>query len=116
MRISDWSSDVCSSDLARPATDEFAHRHIGPSDADIADMLRLVGAPSLDALVDDTIPPAIRQTQPLGFGEGMTEVEVLAKLRATASRNRVLTSLIGQGYPGTILAPVIQRQIGRAPV
>src|SRR3546814_20593307 len=82
---------------ARPATDEFAHRHIGPSDADIADMLRLVGAPSLDALVDDTIPPAIRQTQPLGFGEGMTEVEVLAKLRATASRNRVLTSLIGQG-------------------
>ncbi|API59965.1 glycine dehydrogenase (aminomethyl-transferring) [Tardibacter chloracetimidivorans] len=96
---------------ARPERDEFSHRHIGPSDAEAATMLAAVGAASLDALVDQTVPAAIRQKEPLGFGPGMTEMEVLARLRAVASRNKVLTSLIGQGYHGTILPPVIQRNI-----
>src|SRR3546814_10324267 len=95
---------------ARPERDEFSHRHIGPSDAEAAAMLASVGAASLDALVDQTVPAAIRQRAPLGFGPGMTETEVLARLRAVASRNKVLTSLIGQGYHGTILPPVIQRK------
>src|SRR3546814_16000374 len=74
-------------------------------------MLASVGAASLDALLDQTVPAAIRQRAPLGFGPGMTETEVLARLRAVASRNKVLTSLIGPGYHGTILPPVIQRNI-----
>src|SRR3546814_11777857 len=78
---------------ARPERDEFSHRHIGPSDAEAAAMLASVGAASLDALVDQTVPAAIRQRAPLGFGPGMTETEVLARLRAVASRNKGLTSL-----------------------
>src|SRR3546814_4283964 len=58
---------------ARPERDEFSHRHIGPSDAEAAAMLASVGAASLDALVDQTVPAAIRQRAPLGFGPGMTE-------------------------------------------
>ncbi len=95
----------------RAGADEFSHRHIGPSDAEVAAMLNAVGAASLNALIDDTIPPAIRQKAPIGFGEGMTETEVLKHLRTVAAQNRVLTSLIGQGYHGTILPPVIQRNI-----
>ena len=79
---------------ARPERDEFSHRHIGPSDAEAATMLAAVGAASLDALVDQTVPAAIRQKEPLGFGPGMTETEVLARLRAVASRNKVLTLLL----------------------
>src|SRR3546814_15448491 len=74
-------------------------------------MLASGWAAALQALCDQTVPAAIRQRTPLGFGPGRTETEVLARVRAVASRNKVLTSLIGQGYHGTILPPVIQRNI-----
>src|SRR3546814_2986197 len=74
-------------------------------------MLASVGAASLDALVDQTVPAAIRQRAPLGFGPGMIETEVLARLRAVASRNKVLNSHIGQGSHGTTLPPVNQCNI-----
>jgi glycine dehydrogenase len=91
---------------------DFANRrHIGPSPAEMDEMLKVVGYPSLDALIDDTVPPSIRQRTPLAWGEPMTEREALDKLRETANRNRKLVSLIGQGYYGTITPPVIQRNI-----
>lgn len=91
---------------------DFANRrHIGPSPAEMEEMLALIGYPSLDALIDDTVPGSIRQQVPLTWGAPMTEREALDKLRETANRNEVLVSLIGQGYYGTITPPVIQRNI-----
>ncbi len=91
---------------------DFANRrHIGPSPAEIEAMLATVGAPSLDALIDQTVPAGIRQAEPLNWGPALSEQAVLHRLRLTAARNKVLTSLIGQGYYGTVTPPVIQRNI-----
>ena len=91
---------------------DFANRrHIGPSPAEMAEMLTAVGAETLDALIDETVPTSIRQKQPLDFGPPMTERQALDALRETADRNKNLVSLIGQGYHGTITPPVIQRNI-----
>jgi glycine dehydrogenase len=91
---------------------DFANRrHIGPSPEEMEQMLRVVGAESLEALIEETLPQDIRQGEPLDFGRPLSERGVLDKLRATANKNRVLTSLIGQGYHGTIMPPAIQRNI-----
>ncbi|CAH0341047.1 aminomethyl-transferring glycine dehydrogenase [Rhizobium sp. CECT 9324] len=91
---------------------DFANRrHIGPSPAEMTEMLKVVGYPTLDALIDATVPSSIRQQVPLTWGKAMTEREALDKLRETANKNKALTSLIGQGYYGTITPPVIQRNI-----
>ncbi|HVH01558.1 MAG TPA: aminomethyl-transferring glycine dehydrogenase, partial [Amaricoccus sp.] len=91
---------------------DFANRrHIGPSPSEMAAMLEAVGAATLDDLIDETVPPGIRQAAPLDFGPALSEQAALHRLRLTASRNRVLTSLIGQGYHGTVTPPVIQRNI-----
>ncbi|HMN37702.1 MAG TPA: aminomethyl-transferring glycine dehydrogenase [Hyphomicrobium sp.] len=91
---------------------DFANRrHIGPSPDEIAQMLAVVGAKSLDDLIAETIPASIRQEEPLEFGRPLSERGALDRLRATADKNKVLTSLIGQGYHGTIMPPAIQRNI-----
>ncbi|MEM9592515.1 MAG: glycine dehydrogenase (aminomethyl-transferring), partial [Pseudomonadota bacterium] len=91
---------------------DFANRrHIGPSPEEMAEMLEVVGAESLEALVDETVPANIRQTTPLSFGKPLSERGALDKMRETANKNRVLSSLIGQGYHGTIMPPAIQRNI-----
>ena len=91
---------------------DFANRrHIGPSPAEMTEMLKVIGYHSLDEMIDDTVPGSIRQKVPLTWGAAMTEREALDKLRETANKNKVLTSLIGQGYYGTITPPVIQRNI-----
>ena len=91
---------------------DFANRrHIGPSPAEMSDMLKMVGAPNLNALIDETLPESIRQKEPLDFGKPMSERELLYHMRVTASKNKVMNSLIGQGYYGTVTPPVIQRNI-----
>ncbi len=90
---------------------EFHARHIGPSDTEIDDMLAVVGAPSLDALVDAIVPASIKLTAPLALPAAVTEEEALAKIRAIAQRNRVFRSFIGQGYSGTVTPKVILRNI-----
>src|SRR6056297_2885575 len=91
---------------------DFANRrHIGPSPDEMAQMLDLLGADDLEALIDDTVPKSIRQDEPLDFGKAMSERELLHHMRRTASKNKVLTSLIGQGYHGTVTPPAIQRNI-----
>ena len=95
---------------------DFANRrHIGPSAAEIAEMLAIVGAESLHALIDETVPATIRQTSRIDFGKSLSERRSLDKVRATANKNRVLTSLIGQGYHGTTMPPAIQRNIFENP-
>ncbi len=91
--------------------DAFGERHIGPNDAEIARMLRVVGHDSLDALTDAIVPASIKPTGELSLPGGMTEVEALAKIRAIASKNRIFRSFIGQGYYGTHTPNVILRNI-----
>src|SRR4051795_13144540 len=93
-----------------PATD-FVRRHIGPAPRDVAAMLESVGAKSLSELMSETLPSSIRQQQPLELGAPLSETEALAHMTELAAQNQVFTSLIGQGYSGTILPPVIQRNI-----
>lgn len=91
---------------------DFANRrHIGPSPEEMADMLDVVGADSLEALIDQTVPKSIRQEKPLDFGKPKSERELLYHMRQVAKKNKVLTTLIGQGYHGTVTPPAIQRNI-----
>ena len=78
-------------------------------------MLAIVKAPSLDALVDEVVPPAIRLDRPLSLPPAQTEYDYLRELRATAARNRVCKSLIGLGYADTITPPVILRNVFENP-
>ena len=91
---------------------DFANRrHIGPSPEEMAEMLEVLGFDSLDALIDATVPPAIRQKEPLDWGPAMTERDALFHMRQVAEKNKVLTSLIGQGYYGTTTPAPILRNI-----
>ncbi|HWZ50047.1 MAG TPA: aminomethyl-transferring glycine dehydrogenase [Granulicella sp.] len=89
----------------------FARRHIGPSTADVAAMLQTIGAPSLAELIAQTVPGSILAPGQLTFGPALTEPEAIAHLRCVAAKNKVLTSLIGQGYYNTLTPAVIQRNI-----
>jgi len=96
---------------ANEAATSFVRRHIGPSPRDISAMLETVGAKSLSTLMAQTLPSSIRQKTPLDLGAPLSETEALAHMSELASQNQVFTSLIGQGYSGTILPAVIQRNI-----
>ncbi|NUO55037.1 MAG: aminomethyl-transferring glycine dehydrogenase [Hamadaea sp.] len=89
----------------------FSARHIGPTSDDARRMLESVGYSSLDELMDAAIPEAIRWHEQLDLPAAATEAEVLAELRELASRNQVLTSMIGLGYYGTHTPGVIKRNV-----
>ena len=74
-------------------------------------MLETIGFPSLEALIDATVPPDIRLESPLHLPPATSEAEALAELKAVMGKNRVLKNFIGQGYYGTFTPPVIQRNI-----
>jgi glycine dehydrogenase len=89
----------------------FIPRHIGPSDADVAAMLDVLGYDSLDALIDATVPAGIRLRRPLAIHAATTEHEALASLRTIARRNQIARSYLGLGYHDCITPPVIQRNV-----
>src|SRR5260221_4779201 len=91
--------------------DRFACRHIGPDDQDIAEMLRTVAAASLDELIDQTIPPAIRLRRQLELPAAKSEHELLDQAHTIAAKNEVGQSFIGMGYSDCIPPPVIQRNV-----
>jgi len=91
--------------------DEFIARHIGPSESEIAHMLAAIGAASLDDLIAQTVPNAIRLSQPLQLAGAIREHEALDKLKTIASKNRVNKSLIGMGYADTLTPKVILRNL-----
>ena len=91
--------------------DEFASRHIGPDDEDQRAMLATLGFASRGAMIDAIVPAAIRNRAPLALPGPVPEHEALARLRAIASKNRVMTSFIGQGYYGTVTPGVILRNV-----
>jgi glycine dehydrogenase len=92
-------------------SDRFQNRHIGPDDRDRQAMLEVVGAPSLDALIDEAIPASIRLDRPLDLPEGESEYDFLERLRRIAAENRRYRSYIGMGYYGTITPSVILRNM-----
>ncbi|MDA1082076.1 MAG: aminomethyl-transferring glycine dehydrogenase [Gemmatimonadetes bacterium] len=96
---------------AIPRPDTFVSRHNGPSDSDVADMLATLGMPSIDALMDATVPPNIRLGRPLALPPAMSEQEALDDFRAMMSPNEVWRSFIGLGYYPTHTPAVIQRNI-----
>src|SRR6266850_2517726 len=89
----------------------FAARHIGPNAAERRPMLEVVGAPSLDALIDEAIPPGIRLDGPLPLADGLSEHRYLRELRETAARNQVFKSCIGLGYYDCTTPSVIVRNV-----
>jgi glycine dehydrogenase len=89
----------------------FPDRHIGITAADAERMLAVLGLASLDDLIDQAVPAAIRDDKPLALDDAISEPHALAHLRRLAGRNRVLTSLIGQGYYGTHTPGVILRNV-----
>ncbi len=100
-------------------TDTFVHRHLGPDEAEVAAMLRRLGLDSLAALVDETVPAAIRLREPLRLspvpgapaGRPLGERELLALLARMARQNRVLRSFIGMGYHDCVVPGVVQRNV-----
>jgi glycine dehydrogenase len=91
--------------------ERFQTRHIGPDESERDAMLEVVGAPSLDALIDEAIPARIRLKQPLDLPEGQSEYHFLRGLHEIAARNQILRSFIGLGYYDTITPSVILRNV-----
>ncbi|MBV9949692.1 MAG: glycine dehydrogenase (aminomethyl-transferring), partial [Myxococcales bacterium] len=91
--------------------DRFVERHVGPDEADVAHMLRAIGAASLEQLIDETVPASIRLRRELALPEPMTEHELLERLRAIAAENETWRSFLGMGYADCLTPPVIQRNI-----
>jgi glycine dehydrogenase len=94
---------------------EFQHRHIGPDENETAEMLKVIGKPSLDALIRDTIPEDIRLNESLKEPRSMSEHEYLSELKRVAARNKNFKTYIGQGYYGTITPTVILRNVFENP-
>lgn len=92
-------------------SDTFADRHIGPSEAEIAQMLATMKIGDLEALIDAAVPAQIRLKQPLKLGQERGEHELMQELRAIAAKNQIFRSYIGMGYAGCVTPPVIQRNI-----
>ena len=100
-------------DLLAP-TDTFARRHLGEDAGETAAMLQTLGHPTVDALVDAALPPAIRRG-PLTLPAAVGETAALAELRGMAEQNQVARSFIGLGYHDTFTPPVVQRAIFENP-
>jgi len=95
--------------------DSFSHRHIGSSENDVTEMLKTIGASSVDALIEETVPPQIRLKKQLNLQPAQTEFEYLKNLKAVAAQNKVFKSYIGLGYYDTITPSVIRRNIFENP-
>jgi glycine dehydrogenase len=91
---------------------DFANRrHIGPSPKEMAEMFEVLGVKDLDELIEQTVPASLRQEKPLDFGKPKSERELLYHMRQVAKKNKVYTTMIGQGFYGTVCPPAIQRNI-----
>jgi glycine dehydrogenase len=92
-------------------SDTFLHRHIGPRPDDVRDMLSVVGASSLDTLIEEVIPSGIRREAPLDLPSAESESQYLGRMKVMAGRNIACRSFIGLGYYDTITPSVILRNV-----
>ena len=95
--------------------DQFAKRHIGINASDLKEMLATIKADSLDQLIEETVPKAIRINKELDLPEALSEYQYLQELKQIAAKNKVFKSFIGMGYHGTITPAVILRNIFQNP-
>lgn len=97
--------------------DTFARRHLGPSPEDVSHMLKSLGYKDMDEFLTALIPPHVLVKRPLKVlpQQGYTEQQMLAHLGEMAAKNRIAKSFIGKGYHGTIVPPVIQRNLLELP-
>ena len=91
--------------------DRFVDRHLGPDSREIEEMLKLLGATSLDELIDRTVPQGIRMKRPLALPAGRSEFGLLREVEEIAAKNQVFRSYLGTGYNDTVTPPVILRNI-----
>jgi glycine dehydrogenase len=91
--------------------ERFQSRHIGPDAGERDAMLKVVGAPSMDALIDEAIPRRIRLPKPLDLPDGQSEYQFLRDLRGVAAKNQIARSFIGLGYSDTVTPSVILRNV-----
>lgn len=101
--------------LFEQQSNEFIPRHIGPNETDTRSMLKTIGVSSLTALVDKTVPAAIRMQQPLEIPAAMSEHEYLQHIKEVSLLNKVYKNYIGQGYYDTITPSVILRNVFENP-
>lgn len=94
---------------------EFTNRHIGPTEAETAAMLKTIGVSSMDELINKTVPAAIRLEVPLNTGGPISEYDYLAELKRTAGLNKVYKNYIGRGYYSPIVPSVILRNVFENP-
>jgi len=92
-------------------TNNFNSRHIGPRKQDIEKMTKIIGVSSIEELIDQTIPVAIRLKKELNLPLGLNEYEYIKHLRKIASKNKLYKSFLGLGYYDTITPGVIMRNI-----
>jgi glycine dehydrogenase len=92
-------------------TDNFIERHNGPRYSEQIKMLEKIGVNSLDELIDQTVPKAIRLKKPLNLPAGVNEYEYISHLKELASKNKIFKTYIGLGYYNTITPGVIQRNV-----
>ena len=78
-------------------------------------MCKVLGVKDIDELIDQTVPENIRQKTSLHFGEPKSEQELLKYMRGVASKNKVMTTMLGQGYHDTVTPPTIQRNVFENP-
>src|SRR5436190_7500978 len=101
--------------MSQSTPGSFKSRHIGPDASARDEMLRAIGVPTLDALIDQTIPPGIRAKAPLDLPAADSEFGYLRRLRGIANGNRVSRSYIGMGYYDCITPSVILRNVFENP-
>ncbi|MBI5630942.1 MAG: aminomethyl-transferring glycine dehydrogenase [Elusimicrobia bacterium] len=94
-----------------PAEDLFLSRHLGPSPEEQGEMLRFLGYPNLEALIEAVVPASIRLKKDLSLPQALSEAEALKRLRELAGKNKIFRSYIGMGYSNCVTPPVIQRNI-----
>ncbi len=101
---------MTNSEALHPA-DQFADRHLGPSADEIDRMLEVVGADSLDGLIERAVPATIRSREALSLPPSKTESELLQDMQKLAADNQCFRSYLGMGYSGCVTPPVILRNI-----
>ena len=96
-------------------TDAFALRHIGPNENDLQQMLKTIGAATMDQLIFETIPKDIRLKSDLDLEPAMTEFEFANHIKKLGDKNKMFQSYIGLGYNQAIIPAVIQRNVFENP-
>ena len=99
------------SDARQAENRAFISRHLGPDTQETQQMLDSLGLPDIDTLINQTIPQAIRMEAALNLPSPLSEDSLLDHMADLAAQNKPMTSLIGEGYYGTITPPVLLRNI-----